>query len=92
MSMKGMMCVIVTPEGDVAAAEADFNPSSPAGFSAEHMQARRAQERAWRTVMREFCHQDIATAIDKDPMLLPRIARGLEDAGWKEHSQDVETP
>ena len=90
--MKGMMCVIVTPKGDVAAAEADFNPSSPVGFSAVDMQARRAQERAWRTVMREFCHPDIATAIGVDGLVSKQVARRLIEAGWKEHSQDVETP
>ena len=87
--MTGVLVVIITATGHVAAAEADFEPGNPAGFSVEEMQTQRARDRAWKVVMRAYCHDDIAKAIN-DGYALRQVCQRLLDAGWKEEAKAVE--
>ena len=88
--MTGTMIVIVTKSGNVAASEADFDMSAPAGYSVSDAQERRAKDRAWRRVMMEFCHSDIGEAISG--LALDIVRRNLRAAGWKEHAASVTAP
>ena len=87
----GMLVAIVSSAGHVVAAEADFESGHPMGFSVEDMQTRRASDRAWRKVMADFCHPDIAKAICGAGLAMDQIKRRLLDQhGWTEQAKGVE--
>ena len=91
--MSGVVVVITMPAGHVAAVGADFDDSSPAGYTLVDAQEQRARKNAWHTVMREFCHSDIAAAIcDHGGLALDRVTKRLHVTGWKEHVKRVGDP
>ena len=90
--MKGTIAVIVTKSGHVVAAEADFAQDSPAGWAVDDMQVRRATRAAWKRVMDEFCHPDIAKAVCLSEMTLDSVSMRLRADGWTITTKPVELP
>ena len=88
--MSGVVVIITMQAGQVAAVGADFEDSKPGGFRLEDAQEMRAKKQAWCTVMRDFCHSDIAAAIcDHGGLALDRVANRLREIGWNEHVRQV---
>ena len=85
----GVVVVILSTVG-VAATAADFDSSSPAGYTVEESQTMRAKDRAWRIVMSDFCQPDIADAVCGSWTALSTVTTHLLNNGWKELSESVE--
>lgn len=79
----GMLVVITDHEGVVQAAEADFQPGYPAGYTRAEMQQKRAEDAAWAEVLAVFCGRGIDQAIRRSHSAFGEVKHHLKNNGWK---------
>ena len=89
---KGTLIIITMPDGHVAAADADFDASTPMGYTREEIQTARATERAWNRVMHDYCNPQVAAAICADGATIRGIGHRLEhDHGWRVTARNLDS-
>lgn len=81
---KGILVIIVEPDGHVAAIGYDFSTSGPGGFTLQQRQEHYAGEGAWRDMIRSRCDTAVADAIIGSGRLEGIRHHLLSVASWKQ--------
>ena len=85
---KGVLVIIVEPDGHVAAVGHDFATSGPGGvtggFTAQQRQVHFATESAWRDMIRSRCATSVADAIIASGRMGGIRNHLLSLGGWKQ--------
>lgn len=61
---KGIVCLVIAPEGRVVAYTADFHPDKPGGYTLEDAQETRAKRVLARAFLRECAAPYVADSVD----------------------------
>ncbi len=89
----GVLYMIVSADGHVQAAEADFTQEHAPAYTQEENQERRARDRAWGQVIRNHCSRDLLLAITEGGggLIIDRIRQNLIRSGWWTQTKAVST-
>lgn len=61
---KGVIVLLIAPEGSICAQGVDFDPFAPAGFTVAEAQEQRARSKLTSDLMKNCCTDDFAACID----------------------------
>ena len=86
---KGVLVIIVEPDGHVAAVGYDFSTSGPSGFTQQQGQEYHAAARAWRDVIHSRCDKAIADAIVDSGRLESIRHQLLSVGGWHQVVKNI---
>lgn len=82
----GVTVLICDAEGRSMGCASDFDRTTPGGFSLRETQEIRARDRAWRDVLVNCCHGDIAGVVAQSYSAREAVRTGLlRSKGWREH-------